>query len=1114
MIGESAGSVYVSIFGDNKPLAKDLQATDALIRRHAAAMAGLQLFKPGLFTSQMSGLLGMARGSGVLYSQLNMMAGLAPKLGALASPFLALKGVMAGMQNVFNPGNILKSAVATQTTALATARKVQEELQKRVGYTPSQAAAAKHDYQDEVAKATAKVERETTRAKKALDGENVTIEKQTAALAKLKAAEDALTAAKEKQAAEIKRIDSQIKGNAITPAQAHAKLAPYVKAVHDAHAQVKAAQGTSKLDIMGGGAVSALMNVIGGVVSAGKIVWGVASSIFSVFKGIFNAVASVAHAIVNVLGEAFSFLKNLAVHTFQVVSVAAMAVGTALVAGLRSAFEKGKDLLNAFAQTGIRVKEALIIETAASMTGVDKENIATQINRMQRAISGIDKEGPKIKNALQALGIDLAKLQAMSPTDQMTAIANGLAKISDPAQRAGVAINIFSVRGSQMISMMLQMAEAIKLSKQQWGQAGEAFDKNKDKFAYIARSIEGITQVKIPSFFAGIATPLANTLSWLSDKLNAFDPFKSGFKIGAKIDEYLRLIIGAFQKGRLMEWLGLELKVAFKEAVNYLVAGLMIAGDVLSSILHIEGFLPLIGEGLGAAFGVAVGTFLQAFQGVLPELGAGIGWVVDKLIQGLKYAKNIFLGGGIGALLGGGIGATVAIATGNPELAPLAWKGGALAGGALGASAAGYFGVPDESTHFQDTFRKEAVDVNMPGRASGGPVTGGRPVLVGEKGPEVFVPHGSGEVIPNHMLRHLANGTPGASEYSKHDWLAESAARAKAAKKSSDAVVGESRFHFAGIDRTPAFPTVSISKIGLGPSVKSSTQETPLVFKNPAWKAAFDKMEAERKQTSAQKMVANNFARLNEVMDKLAQRVDFEGILKESVSKRLHPNQNAEATKEQLVKERDTFVAKQKALQDQIENPRARDNANAMLAKVKQQIASKKNQIDSGDLSPRAEEQAKYDLAKLQEQEAYQQAKVNEQKSYNQSTGADDAQRRKIKKLQRQIEAKEKEIDEVQGLGPRDVMGVRADKDRLAALKKQLIAQGLVGTGGKPFDVPNQPEPGRAGVASGFAGTMSGFSAGRIMNFAHSKGGTAVMEGYLKNIETNTAAMKNAGYGP
>jgi SLT domain-containing protein len=38
--------------------------------------------------------------------------------------------------------------------------------------------------------------------------------------------------------------------------------------------------------------------------------------------------------------------------------------------------------------------------------------------------------------------------------------------------------------------------------------------------------------------------------------------------------------------------------------------------------------------------------------------------------------------------------------------------------------------------------------LGLPGRATGGPVTAGRPYLVGERGPELFVPQGHGRVEP------------------------------------------------------------------------------------------------------------------------------------------------------------------------------------------------------------------------------------------------------------------------------------------------------------------------------------------------------------------------------
>ena len=51
----------------------------------------------------------------------------------------------------------------------------------------------------------------------------------------------------------------------------------------------------------------------------------------------------------------------------------------------------------------------------------------------------------------------------------------------------------------------------------------------------------------------------------------------------------------------------------------------------------------------------------------------------------------------------------------------------------------------------------------FPARAEGGPVSGGRPYLVGEQGPELFMPGMSGTVIPNHAL--AGGGSRGGNVY-------------------------------------------------------------------------------------------------------------------------------------------------------------------------------------------------------------------------------------------------------------------------------------------------------------------------------------------------------------
>lgn len=58
----------------------------------------------------------------------------------------------------------------------------------------------------------------------------------------------------------------------------------------------------------------------------------------------------------------------------------------------------------------------------------------------------------------------------------------------------------------------------------------------------------------------------------------------------------------------------------------------------------------------------------------------------------------------------------------------------------------------DTATVYVNAQLAAAVTQFLTGFASGGPVSGGRTIVVGEKGPELFVPDSDGQIIPNHEL--------------------------------------------------------------------------------------------------------------------------------------------------------------------------------------------------------------------------------------------------------------------------------------------------------------------------------------------------------------------------
>ena len=63
-------------------------------------------------------------------------------------------------------------------------------------------------------------------------------------------------------------------------------------------------------------------------------------------------------------------------------------------------------------------------------------------------------------------------------------------------------------------------------------------------------------------------------------------------------------------------------------------------------------------------------------------------------------------------------------------------------------------------------------------RAMGGPVSGGSPYVVGEKGPELFVPHASGTIVPNNKMRS-GDGSGGAGGVTINYNIASGVSRAE-----------------------------------------------------------------------------------------------------------------------------------------------------------------------------------------------------------------------------------------------------------------------------------------------------------------------------------------------
>ena len=122
---------------------------------------------------------------------------------------------------------------------------------------------------------------------------------------------------------------------------------------------------------------------------------------------------------------------------------------------------------------------------------------------------------------------------------------------------------------------------------------------------------------------------------------------------------------------------------------------------------------------------------MEGQSNIQAAVGTG-GGLAGALAGGYAGAKGGALAGaGIGALFGG-IGAAPGAAV------------GAAIGGILGSNAGGMAGagIADKVTKVEP-------------REMGGPVSSGSPYLVGERGPELFIPNINGSVVNNYKTEKI-----------------------------------------------------------------------------------------------------------------------------------------------------------------------------------------------------------------------------------------------------------------------------------------------------------------------------------------------------------------------
>ena len=228
-------------------------------------------------------------------------------------------------------------------------------------------------------------------------------------------------------------------------------------------------------------------------------------------------------------GDDLGTLKNieigkLALGGIKAVSGAFLTLSKSVLGAVESIVSFGKsvadeldNLNDVAARTGVGVEALQAYGAAAKLSGTDVETFAKSIQKLSVNIGNATDE--KSAKKFTALGIAFEELKAATPTEQFEMVADALARISDPAERAAAAVKLFGKGGIELGPLFSEgpgalakmREEAVALGQVVSEDSIQAIDKMNKAFDNVWMTLKGITG-QIVGELAGPISTIAEDL--------------------------------------------------------------------------------------------------------------------------------------------------------------------------------------------------------------------------------------------------------------------------------------------------------------------------------------------------------------------------------------------------------------------------------------------------------------------------------------------------------------------------------------------------------------------------------------------------------------------------
>lgn len=432
-------------------------------------------------------------------------------------------------------------------------------------------------------------------------------------------------------------------------------------------------------------------------------------------------------------------------------------------------------------RTGFTVEQLSALGNAAQLNGSSAEALQGGLIRLSKSIAEAGAGAQEQIKAFKALGISQDDLKNKAPIEIFFRVADAYAAAADGAEKIAISNAIGGRSFNELIPLLNQGSEAIKKYEASFtteqAQKFAEFNDNIDKLGInlqrLAATVLGPVISGVNSFFASLEAGNKRLRADTEGLVGTFDMFLDDYP--ARVEEATNNIVGAIDKinkefdknkpkpklvfgdsdeeRRITE----RLVARNEELIEVFKAARQPISDYQEQILRLN---RLKSDGLITLdqYYNALEKVEDAYASTLPKVELNDtalrqyiqstkdlrGALDNAAVRGLQSLEDALLSVYTGTMSVKDAFRNMAISIINDLLRIQIQK---RITGPLAAALDGFFGGTQSPAPIS-----EATPYIAGARALGGTVAGNQAYMVGERGPEMFIPGKTGTVVPNNQL--------------------------------------------------------------------------------------------------------------------------------------------------------------------------------------------------------------------------------------------------------------------------------------------------------------------------------------------------------------------------